>query len=109
MKRFFFIFDLLLVFAFIFKSITVNAQSYNINTVNGTTITGCSFTIYDSGGAGGNYSANENYSVTICSGSSNNVRLTFVSFNTESSYDKLYVYDGPNTGSPQVTGSPFSG
>ncbi len=108
MKRVFLVIYVILFSIFISID-SVNAQSYNINTVNGTTITGCSFTIYDSGGSGGNYSANEDYSVTICSGSSNNVRLTFVSFNTESNYDMLYVYDGPNTGSPEVAGSPFSG
>ncbi|MBN2776083.1 MAG: T9SS type A sorting domain-containing protein [Bacteroidales bacterium] len=97
----------LLVFASLFIIQSIEAQT--IDVLNGTTQTGCSFTIFDSGDSSGQYDANEDYTVTICSGTTDYVQLNFVSFDTESGFDYLYVYDGSNTSSPQVSGSPFSG
>ncbi len=57
------------LFEFIFLPGFLHAQNYNIDDVNGQVLfTGSgSITLYDSGGASGNYGGGENYSVTICS------------------------------------------
>ncbi len=100
---------LLIVVVLSFITQLLIAQNYNIDAVAGTTINDCSLTLYDSGGNGGDYSISEDYTVTICSGTAEGILLDFITFNTESGFDYLYVYDGPNTGSPQVAGSPFNG
>lgn len=69
---------------------------------------GCTGILYDSGGDG-NYQDNTDYTVTIAPPGANSVTLSFNSFDFESGYDYLYVYDGPSTASPQVSGSPFDG
>ena len=84
---------------------TVNAQ--NITMTNGT-LNVCSGTLLDPGGTG-NYANNTNVTQTICSNAGNCVSLSFNSFNLESGWDYLYVYNGSSTASPQVTGSPFTG
>ncbi|MFP9098561.1 fibronectin type III domain-containing protein [Flavobacterium sp. RHBU_24] len=56
---------------------------------------------YDTGGAGGEYSVNENYTTTITpGGAGQRVRANFTAFDIEAGYDYLYVYDGPDTSSP---------
>jgi subtilisin-like proprotein convertase family protein len=68
-----------------------------------TTVTTCSGTFYDSGGASEDYSNNENRTLTICpTTAGNRVGANFTSFDTERNYDYLYVYDGPNTSSPSL-------
>ena len=78
------------------------SQSYNINNVTGTTVTGCNITLYDSGGSTGDYAISESYTVTICSGTTDGILLNFASFATESCCDHLYIYNGPTTASPLV-------
>ena len=78
--------------------ITVFSQIYNISTNNGQTISTCSGTFYDSGGAG-LYGNNENFTVTFCSSASNSIQLIFTTFVTGPG-DILSIYDGPNTSSP---------
>lgn len=78
----------------------LNAQTYNM--ANGTVNT-CSGTFYDSGGASGTYGSNANLTFTICSslpGAS--VMVSFTSFDLESGYDYLSIYNGPTTGSPAL-------
>jgi hypothetical protein len=74
-------------------------------------VTGCSGKLTDSGDTGANYGNNENNTITLCSttGSNDQISATFTKFHTEAANDLLYIYNGPNTSSPQVTGSPFSG
>ncbi|WP_417889657.1 T9SS type A sorting domain-containing protein [Xanthomarina gelatinilytica] len=67
----------------------------------------CGENFYDTGGASGNYSANENYTITICPDVSGDaVTVTFNSFEVEGRsatlcWDNLFIYDGPdNTGTP---------
>lgn len=67
----------------------------------GMTQTCCSGTLYDNGGSG-NYSNNSDGSITIAPSGAMSVSLTFASFNMESGYDYLYVYDGPTTASPLI-------
>lgn len=77
------------------------------NTYNPTIITNASGTLYDSGGANGNYSNDERKVWLIQPNNGGTVQLNFSAFNTESGNDKLIVYDGPNLQSP-VLGT-FSG
>ncbi len=61
----------------------------------------CGDTIYDSGGATGNYENNEYTSVTVYPDTAGDlVTFTFLSFNTESGWDEIWVYDGPDTNAP---------
>ena len=62
----------------------------------------CSGQIFDSGGNGGNYANSENFTETYCSNAGNCIRITFTSFNTESGYDILSIYNGPTTASPLI-------
>lgn len=62
-----------------------------------------STTVYDTGGAGGNYSNNQNYTVTYCPPVAGQaVVITFSSFNTEAGYDFLSIHNGPTNGSTQL-------
>lgn len=62
----------------------------------------CNGKFYDSGDSTGSYANSENKTMTIFSNSGCPVSVTFTSFSTESSYDKLYVYDGPSLASPLI-------
>ncbi|WP_072863272.1 Calx-beta domain-containing protein [Arenibacter palladensis] len=64
---------------------------------NGVTDYSCSGALFDSGGTG-NYSNNENLIYTLCPDTANtDIKLDFNSFDVESGYDFLYVYDGTTT------------
>jgi hypothetical protein len=75
---------------------------------NNTTVTACSGTFVDSGDSGAAYGNGENNTITLCSGTTQQITTTFKNFSVAAG-DQLFIYDGPNTSSPQVTGSPFSG
>ncbi|MDB4588886.1 gliding motility-associated C-terminal domain-containing protein [Flavobacteriaceae bacterium] len=65
--------------------------------LNITTSPACGDTIYDSGGADGDYSSNELTTVTVYPENDGDlVTFTFLSFNTEGCCDDLIVYDGPD-------------
>uniref|UniRef100_UPI00404A8612 PKD domain-containing protein n=1 Tax=Flavobacterium sp. TaxID=239 RepID=UPI00404A8612 len=90
----------LLVFSFV-----VSAQNYSMSN---TVINTCSGTFFDSGGAGGSYSNNQNLTMTFCPSTPGSaISIDFTSFNTELNADLLYVYDGTSVGSPQI--AVFSG
>ena len=77
---------------------------------SGGTINTCSGTFYDSGGNGANYSNGELNEMTICSSTPGEVVVVdFLMFDIENIFDDLFIYDGPNTGSAQIPGSPFTG
>lgn len=62
-----------------------------------------STTIYDTGGAGGNYANFQNYTVTYCPPVAGQaVVITFSSFNTEAGWDFLRIHNGPTNGSTQL-------
>ena len=90
----------LLLLVFYLLILQVDAQTtYNINTVNGTTVTSCNAILYDSGGPAGTYQNNENYTVTFCSGTTDCLQLQFLgNFSVESGWDYLYIHDGNSTG-----------
>lgn len=84
----------------------VTADPPAINIHNGT-ITTCSNTLYDTGGATGNYGANEKITLTICPSSPNsNIQLNFAEFNLEAVNDYLRVYQN---NAPIGTSTVYSG
>lgn len=69
----------------------------------GGTITTCSGNFFDTGGPSGNYTNSQNITTTFCSATPGEcVVLTFNAFSIESGWDFFTIYDGPNTGSPQI-------
>jgi len=75
-------------------------QAFNMHNGSETT---CGSMFYDTGGANGNYSDNENITLTIYPETAGaKVKVTFSMFSTESGYDKLYVYDGTSTSSTSL-------
>jgi len=63
----------------------------------------CSSSFYDSGTLGGDYQINETYTKTIYPSSPNSlIQVVFNSFQTESGWDGLMIYNGPNTASPLI-------
>lgn len=58
--------------------------------------------LFDSGGASGTYVNSENCSFLINPTCANSITLTFNSFNLESSYDYLTIYDGVNANGTQL-------
>lgn len=91
--------SILLTILFIGSFITLNAQIYNHP---GGTVNTCSGTFYDTGGSAGNYANNQNITTTFCSNAGNCIRVAFTAFNLENTYDFLYIYDGPTTGSTLI-------
>ena len=73
-------------------------QSTWTGPLNITTSPACGDTLYDSGGAEGDYASNELTTVTVYPETTGDlVTFNFISFNTEANYDNLTVYDGPDT------------
>jgi gliding motility-associated-like protein len=84
-----------------FVWISAQSQTYLIS--DGGTINTCSGTLYDSGGASGDYGGSENYSITICSDNpGSTMKLTFTEFDTESGWDELSIYDGTSSADPSI-------
>jgi hypothetical protein len=74
------------------------------------TITAANGMFYDTGGADGEYDNDEDLVMTFESPVPGQMmQFTFTEYETESSYDYLYIYDGPDVNAPQVAGSPFNG
>ena len=68
-----------------------------------TTISTCSGTFFDSGGAAANYGNNQNLTMTFCSAiAGQQIYVVFTSFATQATFDVLTVYNGPNTASPII-------
>jgi len=70
--------------------------------MSNTEVTRCNYIIFDSGNSQGNYSNNENSTMILTPSTDATIMLTVESFSTESSYDKLYVYNGNSTSSTLV-------
>ena len=86
------------IFALIFAVLPLctSAQCDTICLNRDTTITSCNLILFDSGGESGNYSNNENYTITICpENPTSSVVVEILSINTEIVYyDYLKIYDG---------------
>jgi hypothetical protein len=66
-------------------------------------VTTCDANFYDSGGLNDNYSINEDYTLTVLPGISNNaVQVSFAAFDLEADFDSLLIYDGNSTGAPLI-------
>lgn len=93
---------LLTLFVGIFSSY---GQDVLINaTNNGQTFTGCSKTIYDSGGDAGNYGNNQDYSVSFTSSNAAlpGIALIFSADIDIDASDTLWIYDGDGTSPSQL-------
>lgn len=65
--------------------------------------TTCSSLFYDDGGPNSNYSDNRNYTLTFFPDTEGaKIKVDFLSFNTESNYDYLKIYDGTSTSSAMI-------
>ena len=70
----------------------------------------CGGQFFDGGGLASNYLNNSNNTYLICpSQVGDAVTVTFTSFNTESNFDGLYVYNGSTTNSPQISSNNSGG
>lgn len=77
------------------------AQTYLFNSST-TAITTCAGTLYDDGGASGNYTASQVYTMTITPSTPGTaVQLDFTSWDV-SPGSSLVIYNGPTTASPQL-------
>lgn len=75
-----------------------------------TTVTANNGMFYDTGGANGDYGNNENLTMTfmpVVEGAP--MQFNFSVFDTENTYDKLFIYNGPDASAPAFPGSPFMG
>ena len=74
---------------------------YEIDAIDGQTISICSGNFYDSGGSGGSYSLSEDLTTTFSASNGGQVQMTFTSFDIEDnascSWDYLRIYDGTST------------
>ncbi|MEA2107050.1 MAG: CUB domain-containing protein, partial [Bacteroidota bacterium] len=80
---------------------------------DGGTVSTCYGLFYDSGGPSGAYDNYENYTITFEPSSSGNViKADFLSFEVETGYDELIVYDGSSSSATVIgsydTGNPPS-
>ncbi|MNK42456.1 Fibronectin type III domain protein [compost metagenome] len=62
----------------------------------------CGGNYIDDGGIDGNYLPDNNTVTTICPGPGEIVTVTFSSFDIESGFDGIYVYDGDSVNAPQI-------
>ena len=84
------------------QTILMNSSN-NGRTIN---LSGCSAMLYDSGGANGSYSSNEEYTVTICLPNEGYRMELNVFMNTEgTSYDYMTIYEGSGTSGTVVARS----
>jgi gliding motility-associated-like protein len=99
----------LFLFAFGFALSSV-AQDLPEFMMMDTTVTDCDGYLSDSGGPGESYSINEDLTFTVNSGAQT-IEVTFLDeICIEDGFDYLYIYDGPDIGSPllaEVTGAGF--
>lgn len=65
-----------------------------------TALAQCGTTIYDTGGAGGNYGNNQNLTWTYCAPPGQYLTINFTSFSTEIDYDWLSIHDGATNAAP---------
>lgn len=83
---------------FLFFSVCIFSHTSNADTIcANTSSTSTTGTLYDSGGSSRKYSNNENCSFLIQPSGGGSITLSFTSFEYESNYDFLYVYDGTNS------------
>ena len=77
--------------------ITATPGTYNIGTTGSDTLTTCSLIIYDNGGASGNYSPNCDFTLILYPETEGDVIAISGTYETESNWDFLRIYDGVGT------------
>ena len=81
--------------------VSLRAQNLPEFNMSDTTLTECQGILYDSGGEGGQYGNNEDFTLVINAGQS--LTITFLgNVETDPGFDFLTFYDGPNTASPMI-------
>ncbi len=98
----------LLFLALIFSTYSFS-QTYNIDDVDGQTISTCSGTFYDPGGPGvtGLYDTDATHSVTFSANNGGQIQIDFFGFDLEDPdffgcFDTLSIYDGTSAGAPLI-------
>jgi len=77
--------------------------SIDIIMEDGITVTTCAANFYDMGGVAGNYEDDVNQTLTITPSTANSaIQVIFNTFNSEATWDGIYVYDGPDINSPLI-------
>jgi len=70
----------------------------------------CNFTLTDTGGTATNYTDMESWTRTLLpTGNGLKVKVTFTSFNLETNWDFLYIYNGPDDSYPEMTNGGLTG
>jgi hypothetical protein len=88
----------------------VGDQSFWTSASTFTTGAACGDDFTDTGGPTAPYGNNENWVKTYCrSTPGDQVRVLFSSFNTEANYDKLFIFNGPNTAAPKFASANGNG
>lgn len=96
------------VYILLVTGYSIISNNYTLIQTGGTATTNCSIintgncgeTIYDTGGAAGNYPNNANTSTTVCPAvAGGTVTINFTAFDMEACCDFLNVYNGTGTGS----------
>lgn len=100
MKKLIFLIAVLNAFNFAYGQTEVLVDA----ATDGTTQTGCSFIIYDSGGNSGNYSNNQDYIVSFISNNSSQLglKLSALVNSAINNVDTLWIYDGDGTSTSQL-------
>lgn len=74
------------------------------------TLPSCGNTVYDNGGAEGDYLSSSNEVTVICpTNEGDYVEISFVSFETEESFDGIYVFDGTDITAPMLASANAAG
>ncbi|WP_293891652.1 fibronectin type III domain-containing protein [Flavobacterium sp.] len=77
---------------------------FSVTTIAAPPVCGGQFT--DNGGSSANYANNSDTTTTICPSSAGDVvTVTFTSFDTEATWDALYVFNGNSIAAPQIASS----
>lgn len=63
----------------------------------------CGLVFFDPGGANAPYSDNQTSTQTYCAPAGQIMSVNFTQFDLENNWDKLYVFDGPNTASTMIS------
>lgn len=96
-------------FLFFFISQLIVAQTHSVPSSGNNTWNTCSGTLYDNGGASGNYVNNSNgYTVVTPSAVGNLIKISTATVNLEGG-DVLTIYDGVGTSGTILWQSPISG
>lgn len=78
--------------------VETNCNTEEVITIQNGTFSACGSIFTDSGGLDGNYSDDENYTITFCPDADGDlVGLNFTSFATQLNADFLSIYDGDST------------